>query len=144
MIRNVTYNNPEIKAEIDQAVGPTFGWLTRIKMKGIGSRRMLIQAASPDLWHWLDRQNTAKYCYLELRPQGVIVHFRSILESFAWIIPYRYLSVFQNGKQIDLHSEGQFMKLTGINNFKADYQFLKKLMERQSEWRSKYPHVSEI
>lgn len=113
-------------------------------MGGIGSRRMLIKSASPELWQWLNRQNTAKYCYLELRPYGVIVHFRSILETFAWVVPYRHLSVFRNGKQIDLHAAGHFMHLTGINNFTADYAFLKKMLDLQQSWRAAHPDVGSL
>lgn len=108
-------------------------------MGGIGSRRMLITDASPRLLHWLEMQNSAKYCYLELRPGGVIVHFRSILETFGWIIPHYHLNLFRNGKEFSLHGTGEYMKIGGINNFDPDFAFFKKLMDQQVDWRKTEP-----
>lgn len=138
MIRNITYNNSLIKSEIDQLVGPAFGLWTRLRMKGIGSRRMLISEASPSISQWLNMQNTAKYCYIELRPNGIIVHFRSILETFGWIVPYHHLSVFRNGSIFHLHGAGEIMKITGINSFAPDFSFFQKLMDCQTDWKNQY------
>jgi hypothetical protein len=135
MIRNITYNNPEVKAEIDRLVGPAFGMWTRFKMKGIGSKRMLIHEASPSIDHWLNMQNTARYCYIELRPNGIIVHFRSILETFGWVVPYHHLSIFRNGNTFHLHGAGEVMKIGGINAFEPDFNFFKKLLDLQTDWR---------
>lgn len=138
MLRNITYNNLQIKAEIDHLVGPAFGFWTRFKMKGIGSRRMLITDASPSIAHWLNMQNTAKYCYIELRPKGIIVHFRSILETFGWIVPYHHLNIFRNGNIFHLHGAGDVIKISGINSFDPDFPFFKKLMNYQTAWKANF------
>lgn len=143
MIRNISYNNPTIRAEIDETVGQSFGWMVRIKMGGIGSRRMLIAEASPRLFDLLSQQNTAHYGYIELRPTGLIVHFRSILETYGWVIPFHQLSIFQNGDQFSLHAAGEHMKFTGINGFKPDYSFFKKLMTARDQWRTSFPQHPE-
>ena len=40
VLRNISYNNPKIKKEIESAVGGSFNVLERIKMKGIGSSNL--------------------------------------------------------------------------------------------------------
>lgn len=143
MIRNITYNNPAIKAEIDRTVGKSFGWMVRIQLGGIGSRRMLIAEASPRLVELLSQQNATRYCYLELRPSGLIVHFRSILETYGWVIPFHMLSLFQNSDQFSLHAAGEYMKLTGMNGFNPDYSFFKKVMAVRDDWRTRFPEHPE-
>ena len=139
MLRNITYNNPEMKAEINQAVGPPFGLISSIKMGGIGSRRMLISKASSDIRKWLSMQTTLPYCYVELRPNGIIVHFRSILETMGWIIPFHHLSIFRNGKAIHLHGAGSFMHLRGVGSLKPDYKFIEKVLSRKQCTRESDP-----
>ncbi|TVR39221.1 MAG: hypothetical protein EA392_07105 [Cryomorphaceae bacterium] len=139
MLRNITYNNPDIKAEINALVGPPFGLISSIKMGGIGSRRMLITEASPDIRKWLSLQTTAPYCYLELRPSGIIVHFRSILETMGWVIPFHHLSIFRNGEAIHLHGAGSFMHLSGVGSLKPDHKFIEKVLGRKQCARESDP-----
>lgn len=102
-------------------------------MRGIGSKRMIILESSADISNYTTYQNSIVYCYVELRPTGIIVHFRSILETIGWIVPYRHLSVFQNGKQFTLHAAGSFVKLGGLNNSAADEAFIRKMMRHKQD-----------
>lgn len=129
MIRNISYNNRIIKAEIDAAVGPAFGWMQRIKMGGIGSGRMQIIESSQALWELLSYQRTTKYCYIELRPNGIIVHFRSILESMGWVVPFRHLNIESTGKGYLLYDGGDFMQIGGINQAPPDHHFFQKIAQ---------------
>jgi hypothetical protein len=128
VLRNITYNNPIIKEEINLKVGASFSFIQRLKMGGIGSKRMVIIDSSADITELTSYQKSIVYCYLELRPTGIIVHFRSILETIGWIVPYHHLSIFKNGKQFSLHAAGSFVKIGGINNTAADEIFIRKLM----------------
>lgn len=131
MIKNISYNNPEVKDAVNNAVGLSYGLIDRVRMGGIGSRRMLITGASPNIMKWLELQNTAPYCYLELRPRGIIVHFRSVLETMGWIVPFHHLSVFRNGTAIHLHAAGEFMRIRGAGTQPPDYRFIEKILERK-------------
>ncbi len=134
MIRNITYNNSRIRDEINKLVGPSFGWRLRIKMGGIGSRRMLISDSSPNIWHLLNHQNTANYCYLELRPKGIIIHFRSILESMGWIIPYRNLEINPASTSVKIIGENEFMVIGGTGTNSVDHRFLEKVRKLQQRF----------
>jgi hypothetical protein len=132
MILNISYNDPNIKKAINLNVGKEFDIITKIKLRGIGSKRMVIQNASPDINNIITLQNSIPYCYIELRPQGVIIHFRSILETYGWIVPFHLLSIFQNGANLTIHGAGSFMNLAGLNGAPADGAFVRKILERKT------------
>ena len=48
MIVDLTYYNKELNAEIDSVIGGKFNLIERMKMKGIGSRRMIIENFSTE------------------------------------------------------------------------------------------------
>jgi hypothetical protein len=133
VLRNITYNNPSVKEEIDRKVGSAFPFFTRLKMRGIGSKRMVIVESSADILKLTSYQNSIVYCYVELRPTGIIVHFRSILETIGWIVPFHHLSVFKNGNQFSLHAAGSFVKLGGLNDDAADEAFIRKMMRHKQD-----------
>jgi len=141
MIRNITYNNSRIRDEINKLVGPSFNWPNRIKMGGIGSRRMLITNASPNIWHLLNHQNTAKYCYFELRPKGIIIHFRSILESMGWIISYRDLEINPSSTSAKIIGENEFMVIGGTGTNSVDHRFLEKVQKLQQRFTEENPVI---
>ena len=95
MLRNVSYNDPEIDREIDRDVGRAFSWRERFRRRGIGSPRMSIRTASAEIFVLLCRDTNPNTCNIELRPRGVIVRFRSRLETYALVIPYYRLSVYK-------------------------------------------------
>jgi len=97
MLFNVSYNNPEIRKEIDAIVGLPYRFREKIKLGGIGIGRISITKASTDILKLLALDKYRNLCNIELRPNGIIIGFRSLLESFAFVIPYWNLSIF-NGQ----------------------------------------------
>ena len=49
MLKNVSYNNPKQEDEINNFVGKPFSLIERLKMKGIGSGKLLIVSASKEI-----------------------------------------------------------------------------------------------
>lgn len=105
MLKNITYNNPTIKRDINSLVGESYTLVQRIKLKGTGSRRLIIKECTSEIHKLLALDNNTSTCSIELRPKGIIVHFRSILETYGLIIPYYQLSVYKTADQLySLHS----------------------------------------
>jgi hypothetical protein len=127
MIRNVSYNNKEIKKEIDDLVGKPYGMMERFRMGGIGSPKFTIREASEEIRKLLSLDSSINYCNIEIRPKGVIVGFRSILESYAWVIPFDQLSVFYQHKELSLFTIDNFIEIDDRNRSRA-LSFAKKLM----------------
>ena len=85
MLLNISYNDPTVKRQIEKAVGRPFSLKQRWKLGGIGSQKLMINSASIDIHNLLILDNNLKSCNLELRPLGIIVHFRSLLETYGLI-----------------------------------------------------------
>ena len=102
MLLNVSYNDPKIEQTITDLVGKPFNLRDRIKFSGVGSPKLQIVSSSPKIANLLLLDNNLDVCNIEIRPKGIIVRFRSLLETYAMVIPFYKLSVFK-GKS-DSHS----------------------------------------
>ena len=128
MLRNVSYNNKEIKREIQDAVGNSYTLIERLRKGGVGSQRLLIFEASREIQDLLDLDNNLNHCNIELREKGIIVRFRSILNTYGWIIPFYRLSLFKNAGHLAIYAEDQFIKIRPAHNEKLNNNFFKKLI----------------
>ena len=95
MLRNVSYKNEKQELEINELVGKPFGLFERIKEGGVGSGKLLITKADKDIENLLILDHNLNYCNIEMRPNGIIVYFRVLLETYALIIPYYKLVIFK-------------------------------------------------
>ena len=100
MLRNISYNNPKIKNEILKMIGDTYTLFERIKMNGIGSSSLKITASSSEIQNLLDLDNNDNCCNIEIRKNGLIIRFRSLLETYGLIIPFYKLKLLD---EIDNH-----------------------------------------
>lgn len=73
--------------------------------------------------------NNRNQCNIEMRPQGIIVGFRSLLESYAWIIPY-YKLVLYKGKaeEYSIHMDNYYVKIKATSRDKATHNFMSKVL----------------
>ena len=101
-------------------------------MNGVGSSKLLISSASVDIHKLLILDNNLNTCNLELRPNGIILRFRSLLETYAFIIPY-YKLILYKGKagEYSIHKDHQFVKLIADN--KATHKFFSKLSSEKAK-----------
>ena len=112
MLLNISYNDPTIKRQIEKAVGKPFSLQQRWKLDGIGSQKLKINSASIDIHNLLILDNNLKSCNLELRPLGIIVHFRSLLETYGLIIPYYKLKLYKGkAKEYSLYIDQHYIKI---------------------------------
>jgi hypothetical protein len=127
MIRNVSYNDKEIKQEINTTIGNPFSLMDRFRMGGIGSPKFVIHDASKDIMKLLGLDRYINYCNIELRPNGIIIGFRSILESFAWVIPYSKLKLFYQNQQLAIFSDDNYVEINDKKDKGAVYEFARKI-----------------
>lgn len=127
MIFDTSYYDPEIKKIIDETLGKSYSFMDRIKLKGIGSARMEILDCSKDIKDLLPVGFSGNFASIELRPKGIIIHFKKFTEHFSWIIPFYSLSVIQSNS-INIHSKGSFIKLQ-IRS-KSTNPFIQKLLQQ--------------
>lgn len=133
LLENISYNNKALKKEIDNLVGPSFSWRERFKMKGIGSPKFKVVRASAPIEALLAVDNRRWLCHVELRPSGIILAFRSRLETYGWIVPYRSLSVFKNESYLSFSSKQYFVKVVWESQSIAANKFLLKLLKLKAQ-----------
>ena len=128
MLLNTTYTNKDHDAQINSLVGRPFGLLKRLKMKGIGSGRMVIDKVSPNLEKVILNGPDLNYANIELRPSGILVRITRRLDNFTWIIPYYQLYTYlTNG--LSIHAQGRFITFRNDRFLKSNKKFIKKMMD---------------
>ena len=131
MLLNISYNDPTIKRQIEKAVGRPFSLQQRWKLGGIGSQKLKINSASIDIHNLLILDNNLKSCNLELRPLGIIVHFRSLLETYGLIIPYYKLKIYKGkAKEYSLYIDQHYIKI--FVDSEKNHAFFKKVGSQKS------------
>ena len=88
MILETTYETKEIRKEINAFIGKPFSLMEAIKLRGIGSKRMVVREFSPKMIEYKQTNTDRQFINIELRSRGVIVYIRKNYRHFAWLIPY--------------------------------------------------------
>ena len=132
---NITYKNKETEKEINVEMGKPFGLIEKLKLGGIGSRRMIIENFSEDIKNLTLKVSGIQYANIELRPNGIIVHINQGIYTHAWTIPYFRLSIF-NGDFFTIHGGGSHIQFNKEKSWKENKEFLQKIVKLKSEFVS--------
>jgi len=132
MLVNVSYNNRDLTRKIDKEVGKPFTLKERWAMNGIGSPKLFITETSMEIGNLLLLDNNLKCCNVEMRPKGIIVRFRSLLETYALVIPYYKLSIYKGDLAIySIFRDHYFIKVK--SDTKAIQKFFKKMLNFKAD-----------
>lgn len=137
MILDSTYTNKENKQLINDVIGKPYSILESIKMRGVGSKRMIIEEVSPSLDQYLNLVSDINYANIEMRPNGILIHINKGLKNFTWIIPYYHL-VFYKKNGTSIHAQGKFIHFRNNQTFKENTAFLKKLIKVKVQFDEQY------
>ena len=137
MLRNVSYKNEKQELEINELVGKPFGLFKRIKEGGVGSGKLLITKADKEIENLLILDHNLNYCNIEMRPKGIIVYFRVLLETYALVIPFYKLVIFKvDSEEYTLNIDQKFLKIKVKG--KGNHGFFRKMMEQKAIDYDKY------
>ena len=137
MILNTTHFNSEHKQIIADLVGSPFSLVQKLKMKGVGSKRMIIDEVSPNMQSIMNTVSDINYANIELRPKGILVMINKGLRNFTWIIPYYQLVIYKvNGSSI--HAQGRFIHFRNSKTFKENKKFFDKLLDEKVKYDLQY------
>ncbi|MBL7472768.1 hypothetical protein [Robertkochia sediminum] len=141
MLVNVSYKDRKLTERINETVGKPFNLRERWKHKGIGSPKLQITSCSMDIHNLLVLDQNLNTCNIELRPRGIILRFRSILETFALIIPYYKLSVYKGkSEEYSLYKDHHFIKVAAKKP--EVHNFISKMLRIKDEQR--FDHVDDL
>ena len=74
----------------------------------------------------LELDHNINYCNIEIRPKGIILRFRSLLETYALIIPYYKLKLFKGkSNEYSVYIDKYFVKVHVGK--KSEHNFFKKI-----------------
>lgn len=132
MLLNISYNRPETFQKINKEVGKTFTLLERIKLGGTGSPKLYITQASIDIHNLLILDNNMNTCNVEMRPNGIIVRFRSLLETYALIIPYYKLTLYKGkAEEYSIYRDHYTIKVKA--NKPQIHKYFKKIIDYKAD-----------
>ncbi|MEP6262394.1 MAG: hypothetical protein ABJ092_12495 [Gillisia sp.] len=128
MLLNISYNQPEIREKINAEVGKPFTLFERFKLKGTGSPKLHITSTSLDIHNLLVLDNNMNTCNIEMRPKGIIIMFRSLLETFALVIPYYKLHLYKGkAREYSFYRDHYFIKVKAGDP--SVHNFMKKVLD---------------
>ncbi|MCM4168542.1 hypothetical protein KCTC52924_02117 [Arenibacter antarcticus] len=132
MLVNVSYNNKDIIRKIEQEVGKPFSFQERFALDGIGSPKLIIIDSSIHIKNLLILDNNTDSCNIELRPKGIIIRFRSLLETFGLIIPYYKLSLYKTDYGLyTIYRDQYYVKIRA--DTKAIQKFFTKILGHRAD-----------
>jgi hypothetical protein len=108
MLYNTTHHNKKDIEAINNTLGKPYSFIRAIKLKGTGSKRMIISAVSPRFLNILNTVSDANYGNIELREKGILVHITKGLKNYSWAIPYYQLHIY-NTDNFSIHAQGNFV-----------------------------------
>lgn len=137
MILNTTHHNAEHKHIIADLIGDSYSLVQKLKMNGIGSKRMIIEDVSPNMKSMMNTVADVNYANIELRPKGILVMINKGLKNFTWIIPYYHLVIYKtNGSSI--HAQGRFIRFRDNQTFKENKKFFDKMLNEKVKYDMQY------
>lgn len=137
MILNTTHPNREHKQLLKDVVGRSFTLLESLKMKGVGSKRMIVGEVSPNMKSYINKVSDINYANIELRKNGILIFINKGLQNFTWAIPYFRLVLYKtNGASI--HADGKFIHFKNNKTFKENKSFFRKMLDEKIKYDEQY------
>lgn len=122
---------------INDLLGKPYSFIQAIRMKGTGSKRMIVDEVSPSLHRYLNIISDINYANIELRPGGILIHIKQGLKNFSWAIPYYQLVIYKtNGSSI--HAQGKFIHFRNSKTFKENKSFFDRLFALKINFDEQY------
>ena len=137
MLANVSYNNKAQRESIDMLVGKPFTLVNRLKLGGVGSPKLHVVSTSKEIDSLFVLDHNDNTCNIELRPNGIILRFRSLLETYGLIIPYYKLTIFKGtGEAYSIHMEHHKVSISAKSKNVRD--FFKKILQQKARISDNY------
>mgnify|MGYP006157127331 CR=1 FL=1 len=132
MIFNTTYYNKDATTTINDLLGKSYSFIKAIKLGGVGSKRMIIDAVSPGFLKVINLVSDINYGNIELREKGIIVHINKGLKNFSWAIPYYQLHTYKT-EGFSIHAHGNFVRFKNDKLLKENRTFIAKIINSKIE-----------
>lgn len=143
MIFNTTHRNNEATATINDLVGRPYSFLKSLKIKGTGSKRMIVEDVSMGFKTIMNSVSDINYGNIEIRQKGIIVHIAKGHKNFSWAIPFYQLHIYNTGT-FSVHAQGNYVRFKKNKTFKENKKFIDKLLDFKIENDKEYDFYEPI
>ena len=132
MIYNVTRTNKNTDREVDNLLGKRFGLLHKLRNGSIGSEPFIITDCSAEFGIDILSNDYDRKCNIELRPKGIIMHYRKKSSSFILPIAFSDLTISYTREKLLIHDRRLNVSLKPRVRPKKDSAFVQKMIANQS------------
>lgn len=127
MFYNNSYKEKLLDAALNDLVGSPFSIWHRFKHR-VGSNYLkVVEFRNFDFEKPLT-DDYFKKIVIELRPKGIVIHFKIQTETFVWAVPYYQLHLY-NTDFFSIHAQGKAILIEKEKNFERNQAFLNKLIK---------------
>jgi hypothetical protein len=137
MIFNTTLKNKDATATMNDLLGKPYSFVKAIKLGGVGSKRMIIDAVSPGFLKLINAVSDINYGNIELRDKGIVIHINKGLKNFSWAIPYYQLHTYKT-EGFSIHAQGNFVRFKNTKLLKENKNFIDKIINCKIENNKQY------
>ena len=137
MIFNTTLKNKDATATMNDLLGKPYSFVKAIKLGGVGSKRMIIDAVSPGFLKLINAVSVINYGNIELRQKGIVIHINKGLKNFSWAIPYYQLHTYKT-EGFSIHAQGNFVRFKSNKLLKENKNFIDKIINCKIENNKQY------
>ena len=137
MIFNTTLKNKDATATMNDLLGKPYSFVKAIKLGGVGSKRMIIDAVSPGFLKLINAVSDINYGNIELREKGIVIHINKGLKNFSWAIPYYQLHTYKT-EGFSIHAQGNFVRFKNTKLLKENKKFIDKIINCKIENNKQY------
>lgn len=137
VILDSTHPNKEHKQIIIDLIGKPYSLMESFKMGGVGSKRMIIEEASPNMQQYLNLVSDINYANIEMRSDGILIYINKGLKNYTWIIPFYQMVIYKtNGASI--HAQGKYIHFKNNKTFEENKSFFKKLLDAKVKYDERF------
>jgi hypothetical protein len=137
MIFNTTLKNKDATATMNDLLGKPYSFVKAIKLGGVGSKRMIIDAVSPGFLKLINAVSDINYGNIELREKGIVIHINKGLKNFSWAIPYYQLHTYKT-EGFSIHAQGNIVRFKNTKLLKENKNFIDKIINCKIENNKQY------
>lgn len=137
MIFNTTLKNKDATTTMNDLLGKPYSFVKAIKLGGVGSKRMIIDAVSPGFLKLINAVSDINYGNIELRDKGIVIHINKGLKNFSWAIPYYQLHTYKT-EGFSIHAQGNFVRFKSNKLLKENKNFIDKIINCKIENNKQY------
>lgn len=137
MIFNTTLKNKDATATMNDLLRKPYSFVKAIKLGGVGSKRMIIDAVSPGFLKLINAVSDINYGNIELRQKGIVIHINKGLKNFSWAIPYYQLHTYKT-EGFSIHAQGNFVRFKSNKLLKENKNFIDKIINCKIENNKQY------